>query len=338
VVASGKAPAVLGVDARELPQLTVYENGGAGKLLLEDARLRQSADRAALGRRAPARHRHRAREGDDDRGAGRRVRQRASHSFDPLWAPSGTLQATADDDGVHVRRPDGTDVRTLIGPRSCPSGRGPELASFPDGRSLVEDYVCAENDSELFTMPADGTGLRRLTDTIETETEPAWSPDGSSIAFSSADPGWPGLRLFAVSARGGRAQDLGPGYCPAWGPDQIVYPGQGGLWSTAPDGSGKHRIVKGNVGAPAWSRQGQLAYVDSDDEALVIADAEGHTIRRFELHLDELRDISWSPDSRQLILTAGAQGKIADLYTVDADGSHLRRVTTNQSACCPSWR
>jgi dipeptidyl aminopeptidase/acylaminoacyl peptidase len=36
---------------------------------------------------------------------------------------------------------------------------------------------------DLYATAEDGTNLRRLTETSTTESTPAWSPDGSSVAF-----------------------------------------------------------------------------------------------------------------------------------------------------------
>jgi len=38
---------------------------------------------------------------------------------------------------------------------------------------------------QIYKMNADGTGLTRLTNNAALDTEPAWSPDGTKIAFAS---------------------------------------------------------------------------------------------------------------------------------------------------------
>src|SRR5262249_1359080 len=39
------------------------------------------------------------------------------------------------------------------------------------------------HDEEIYAMNADGTGVRQLTDNLVDDFSPAWSPDGSRIAY-----------------------------------------------------------------------------------------------------------------------------------------------------------
>src|SRR5918994_1840923 len=42
-----------------------------------------------------------------------------------------------------------------------------------------------DGDYEIFAMNADGTGQTRLTKNTADDTRPAWSPDGTKVAFTS---------------------------------------------------------------------------------------------------------------------------------------------------------
>jgi len=67
-------------------------------------------------------------------------------------------------------------------------------------------------------MNADGSGLTRLTNNAAEAGEPAWSPDGAKIIFSSNRTGLFNFQIYAMNADGSgqtrlttnRALDLSP--------------------------------------------------------------------------------------------------------------------------------
>ena len=68
--------------------------------------------------------------------------------------------------------------------------------------------------SELYSVAPDGTGVTRLTWSATIEQHPAWSPDGTQIAF--ADPA--GISLVDVESRETKLVHEGEGYRGvAWG-------------------------------------------------------------------------------------------------------------------------
>jgi Tol biopolymer transport system component len=73
-----------------------------------------------------------------------------------------------------------------------------------DGKRIAFTTFTRDVGEEVSVMNADGTKARKLID----GSEPAWSPDGSRIAFVHG--GMPGSQIFVIRADGSRSHALTP--------------------------------------------------------------------------------------------------------------------------------
>ena len=169
----------------------------------------------------------------------------------PAWSPDGTKITfrsfrTQYDGDIWVMNADGTNPVNLT-PDPLP-GITNELrpAWSPDG-SRIAYASNAGGDMDLWTMRADGSDKRRITNTPDYDTEPTWSPDGQRIAFRRASEEF-GADLAIVGASGGavtRIPHPGGDVGPAWSPDGrliafTVFPDGGGrpqIYTMRPDGT-----------------------------------------------------------------------------------------------------
>ena len=185
----------------------------------------------------------------------------------PAWSPDGkqltfarvdTTQPTEYSEIWAVNR-DGTNLRQLT--HLLCFNRDPSWS--PDGKKIVfwssSDHCtpgAGQGNYELYVFDV-ATGLVSRLNTLPNSGEPAWSPDGKSIAFSCDGYGGVGFEICVMNADGTNAHRItnlsGDQTAPAWSPDgkSIVFVSDGSIATMSANGSNVHSLVNGAV-QPAW--------------------------------------------------------------------------------------
>ncbi|MCY4400182.1 MAG: amidohydrolase family protein [Gemmatimonadetes bacterium] len=181
-----------------------------------------------------------------------RIRHRAVNGASPRDVPFTATVAL--DRSPYTRRP-----RDLTDPGPFPVRGIVSPAVSPDGRRIA---FSALGDLWLHTI---GGNTQALTDDPWIETDPAWSPGGDRLAFSSDRDGE--LDLYIWDASGGgieRATEGAGATMPAWSPDgtRIAFVGSGyqTAVSVLDPGTGAVRELRGGLngaGRPSWSHDGK---------------------------------------------------------------------------------
>ena len=247
----------------------------------------------------------------------------------------------------------------LLGLAGAVASVDPTRAAFPgsNGRIVFVSDRAAPGPAgrEIYTTNADGSDPLALTANTVADTDPAYSPDGTRIAFARTNDIW------VMSAGGGGQVAItgveGPDSEPAWSPDgtQIVYvsnqtvPGGGTsgpeLFVRAADGSGPVRRLTDTPNnaasvAPAWSPAGdQIAYESNADGSFEIytiaatATASFGTRRSANQVGLNYQNPSWSPDATRIAFERGSGTNVGDntkeIWTMRADGSDRVQLTKN---------
>ena len=232
-------------------------------------------------------------------------------------------------------------------------------SSRPKGPPALLFVSTKEGDYAIYGADANGGHAYRLTEHkadastpegLLWQNEPAWSPNGQEIAFTSNRDSR--THVFVMNADGTGTRPITKTQHsddhPTWSPDGrwIVFAREGALYRVRASGGGAARRVGSGFGAaadPAYSPDGRLIAYDyrrpgySIKEIYVMND-DGTNVRR----ITDLRDVStfpaWSPDGKTLAFQSSVNAGTNDIYTVPVAGGTPKRVTTSTiDAIQPDW-
>jgi uncharacterized protein YjdB len=245
------------------------------------------------------------------------------------------------------------------------SGGTWDVTASPDGTKLA--FTAAGLlVTEIVVANRDGSNARVVASGFGGQDQPAWSPDGTRIAFRRWAPGGPPgefdpADIWVMNADGTAQQNLtadGDGAAsmgsPAWSPRQpdgsyrIAYARRtrlrddvgSSIHAMRADGTDKRALTMPGPRLdeePAWAPNGTtVVFVrtgGSEDHDLWILDvASGEERPLFPARIPGAqRAPAWSPDGRLIAFTssheADARGAYYQVYTVWPDGSRLARRT-----------
>lgn len=266
---------------------------------------------------------------------------------------------------IYMSNVDGTNMVQItdIGNGAC------QPSWSPDGSQLVFISPCQQRadspqnpytDTSLFTINADGTGLKQVTNVPGADFEPDWSPDGKRIAFASIRDGNRQIYVLDVDTQAvirltEPDVNIENGQ-PAWSPDgkliayMVKRVGTYQIWVMSDTGQDNIQLVRSGQSlwdyAPGWSADGKVILFNqrpSDNpltrpwlmsvQYLVEGDA---TRLNFQTPIE---DVEFSPDGLWLVSEGRDSEGNRDIYFMTVTGGSRTRLTNDPAVeFDPAWR
>jgi Tol biopolymer transport system component len=229
---------------------------------------------------------------------------------DPAWSRDGDALAfyARNSDGVeiHVLWPKTKAHRVIASDWRSPSAPKRSFAYIlepswaPDGEHLAVSDSWNGPATANATIRIVSVSTKRWTSLTTpslhfTDTEPAWSPDGKTIAFvRQHDRASPAIILIGRDGHGLRR--LTSGRSPSWSPDgeSIAFASGDSIYRISADGRGRTRILH-NLRAPdvRWSPDGRkLLYTTGTDVWVMNRDGRD---RMRVVHNASVDGVAWQP-------------------------------------------
>lgn len=237
-------------------------------------------------------------------------------------------------------------------------GLDPEPVPPPLAPGQPLAYVSSglANADDIFVLSADAQSDVNVTNFASYDSWPAWSPDGSQMAFESNrdDPSFTEIYIIQVDSHYLTRLTADTGFAdaqPAWSPlgTRIAFVSDRDsagfdIYLMNVDGTGVKRLTADSANSvqPAWSPDGaKIAFATDRDapegEIYVMDTAGGNLVNLTHNPANDLTP-AWSPDGSEIAFMSDRDSSAFGIFVMNAGGGNIRRLTPSTIPCgVPSW-
>lgn len=215
-------------------------------------------------------------------------------------------------------------------------------------RIAVSSDKAGGSMKEIYTMDWDGANVEKITNHKSVALSPAWSPDGTKVAYTAfvmrAKTKTRNADMFIYELTTGKRwlvsyrQGINSGA--NFDPDKksiyltISQGGSPDIFKMTTDGDLIKKLTNGPLGAmnvePAVSPDGKKIAFSSDrsgNPMIYIMGSDGSNPKRVTFAGKFNATPAWSPDGKKIAFS-GWQDDHFDVFTMDVDGTNMQRITS----------